>query len=127
MKVGGAALGLAWVVGTAAAKKAEGDISWEEAKCIMKDRKLVFVGDSNTRYWSFVFAVFLDTGELRHDDYEKCPPPPRRFRARARARSDPTPFFSQGATRARTTTRTGRTTRGATGCGTASRRARATR
>ena len=114
-----------------AAKKAEGDISWEEAQCIMEDRKLIFVGDSNTRYWSYVFAVFLETGDLRDDDYEKCEARPRPLSAGSSVLGGavrPTVTRrAQGATRARTTTRTGRATRGATGCGTASRRARGTR
>ena len=59
------------VMSAVAAEKAKGAISWSEAKCIMKDRKIIFLGDSNSRFHSFVFNVFLETGDLRDDDYEK--------------------------------------------------------
>mgnify|MGYP003323523884 CR=1 FL=1 len=54
-----------------AGKKAKGEYSWDQAKCLFKKRKIVFLGDSNTRYFSFQFATFLEKGEYRSDDYDK--------------------------------------------------------
>ncbi|KAH8098753.1 hypothetical protein JL720_1716 [Aureococcus anophagefferens] len=54
-----------------AGKKAKGEYSWDQAKCLFKKRKIVFLGDSNTRFFSFQFATFLEKGEYRSDDYDK--------------------------------------------------------
>ena len=67
------AVALLLVPGLVGAKKASSgdDISWEQAQCLFEGKKIVFLGDSNTRFWTYVFNVFLETGELRHDDYDK--------------------------------------------------------
>ena len=54
-----------------AGKAAKGEYSWDQAKCLFKKRKIVFLGDSNTRFFSFQFATFLEKGEYRSDDYDK--------------------------------------------------------
>ena len=45
---------------------ATGPISFEQAKCMLRGKKIAFIGDSNSRYHYFSFNVFLDTGNLRY-------------------------------------------------------------
>lgn len=50
---------------------AYGAVSWDQAKCMLRNRKIAFVGDSNTRFHFFTFNVFLDSGLLRSGPYRK--------------------------------------------------------
>lgn len=49
---------------------AAADISADEAKCILKDKKITFFGDSISRYCYFGFNSFLDTGKLRKKEFD---------------------------------------------------------
>ena len=55
---------LALLPGAAAAVQygppATGPISFEQAKCMLRGKKIAFIGDSNSRYHYFSFNVFLD-------------------------------------------------------------------
>ena len=49
----------------AAAPVAVGEVSWTEAQCMLRNRKIAFLGDSNSRFHWMTFNWFLDTGKLR--------------------------------------------------------------
>ena len=49
----------------AAAKTAVGEVSWAEAKCMLRKRRIAFLGDSNSRFHWMTFNWFLETGKLR--------------------------------------------------------------
>jgi hypothetical protein len=42
-----------------------GAISWAETKCMLRRRRIAFLGDSNSRFHWMTFNWFLETGELR--------------------------------------------------------------
>ena len=48
------------LLAVAAAEKANGKYSQKQAQCLLKDRKIAILGDSNSRYWSLSFNQFLD-------------------------------------------------------------------
>ena len=52
------------LLAVAAAEKANGKYSQKQAQCLLKDRKIAILGDSNSRYWSLSFNQFLDQGIL---------------------------------------------------------------
>ena len=47
------------------ARDAEGEVSWAEAKCMLRKRRIAFLGDSNSRFHWMTFNWFLETGKLR--------------------------------------------------------------
>ena len=49
----------------AAAPVAVGEVSWTEAQCMLRKRRIAFLGDSNSRFHWMTFNWFLDTGKLR--------------------------------------------------------------
>ena len=44
---------------------ATGEVSWAEARCMLRNRKIAFLGDSNSRFHWMTFNWFLETGKLR--------------------------------------------------------------
>ena len=56
----------------AAVAAAVDEVSWDEAKCVMKGKSIAFMGDSISRNCFYVFNKFVDTGEMYDidDDYE---------------------------------------------------------
>ena len=49
----------------AAAPVAVGEVSFAEARCMLRKRRIAFLGDSNSRFHWMTFNWFLDTGKLR--------------------------------------------------------------
>ena len=49
----------------ASAHDAAGEVSWAEAKCMLRKRRIAFLGDSNSRFHWMTFNWFLETGKLR--------------------------------------------------------------
>ena len=47
------------------AHDAVGEVSWDEAKCMLRKRRIAFLGDSNSRFHWMTFNWFLETGKLR--------------------------------------------------------------
>mmetsp|Transcript_22047 Transcript_22047/g.26535 ORF Transcript_22047/g.26535 Transcript_22047/m.26535 type:complete len:863 (+) Transcript_22047:73-2661(+) len=46
------------------------EVSHDDAKCILENKKIVFLGDSITRFCTFGFNVWLETGELPDEEYK---------------------------------------------------------
>mmetsp|Transcript_16317 Transcript_16317/g.53142 ORF Transcript_16317/g.53142 Transcript_16317/m.53142 type:complete len:123 (+) Transcript_16317:49-417(+) len=46
------------------------DMTWEEARCIMTNKRMVFLGDSIQRYCAFGFNYWLEEGELPDEEYD---------------------------------------------------------
>ena len=55
------------LLAAAAAEKANGKYSQKQAQCLLKDRKIAILGDSNSRYWSLSFNQFLDQAPTRRE------------------------------------------------------------
>ena len=49
----------------AGAHNAVGEVSWAEAQCMLRKRRIAFLGDSNSRFHWMTFNWFLETGKLR--------------------------------------------------------------
>ena len=49
----------------AGAPVATGEVSWAEAQCMLRKRKIAFLGDSNSRFHWMTFNWFLEMGKLR--------------------------------------------------------------
>ena len=49
----------------AGAPVATGEVSWAEAQCMLRKRRIAFLGDSNSRFHWMTFNWFLETGKLR--------------------------------------------------------------
>ena len=49
----------------AAAPVAVGEVSWDEARCLLRKRRIAFLGDSNSRFHWMTFNWFLEMGKLR--------------------------------------------------------------
>ena len=49
----------------ASAHEATGEVSWAEAQCMLRKRRIAFLGDSNSRFHWMTFNWFLETGKLR--------------------------------------------------------------
>ena len=47
------------------AHDAAGEVSWAEAQCMLRKRRIAFLGDSNSRFHWMTFNWFLETGKLR--------------------------------------------------------------
>ena len=49
----------------ASAHDAAGEVSWAEAQCMLRKRRIAFLGDSNSRFHWMTFNWFLERGKLR--------------------------------------------------------------
>ena len=49
----------------AGAHDAAGEVSWAEAQCMLRKRRIAFLGDSNSRFHWMTFNWFLEMGKLR--------------------------------------------------------------
>ncbi|KAJ8603816.1 hypothetical protein CTAYLR_000243 [Chrysophaeum taylorii] len=58
------------VVALLAARRVAGEISHEDAQCIMRGKTMAFFGDSITRYCYFGFNYWLETGEVPSEEYD---------------------------------------------------------
>ena len=65
----------------AATPVAVGEVSWTEAQCMLRKRRIAFLGDSNSRFHWMTFNWFLETGKLR------VPRGSRSYRRRGDARA----------------------------------------